>query len=73
MIGYLTAVLLGFAAAMTGLILKDNATAAGGFITGLGCTILLFIIQKCDASLLFAAAAVINLIVPGILMNRKSR
>ena len=71
-IGYITAVLLGFAAAMTGIVLKNRFITAGGFITGIGCTIALFLVQQTDSTLFFAAAAVLNLLVPGILMNRKA-
>ena len=71
-IGFLTAVLLGFATAMTGNILKNNLITAGGFITGIGCTIALFYIDKYDASLLFAIAAFVDLLIPGIAMNRKA-
>ena len=69
-IGYITAVLLGFAAAMTGIILKNRFITTGGFITGIGCTIALFLVQKYDSTLFFAGAAVLNLLIPGIMMNR---
>lgn len=71
-IGYITAVLLGFAAVMTGIFLKNRFVTAGGFITGIGCTIALFLVQQADSTLFFAAAAVLNLLVPGIMMNRKA-
>ena len=68
--GYITAVLLGFAAVMTGLILKNRYITAGGYITGLGCTIAIFFSQNEFIPLYFAAASVLNLIVPGIMMNK---
>lgn len=71
-IGYFTAILLGFASTITGLVLKNRFITAGGFITGLGCTIAFFIVQKNDVTLFFAAAALLNLIIPGVMMNRKS-
>lgn len=71
-IGYCTAILLGFASTITGLVLKNRFITAGGFITGLGCTIALFLVQKNDVTLFFAAAALLNLIIPGVMMNRKS-
>ena len=71
--GFLTAVLLGFAATMTGIVLKNNCITIGGIVTGIGCTIALFYIGIWDAPLLFAAAAIINLIIPGITMNRKAK
>lgn len=70
-IGYIIAVLLGYASTMTGLILKNNFITVGGFITGIGCTLGLFYVQVYDATLFFAVAAVLNLIVPGIMLNRK--
>lgn len=70
-IGYIIAVLLGYASTMTGLILKNNFIIVGGFITGIGCTLGLFYVQVYDATLFFAVAAVLNLIVPGIMLNRK--
>ena len=71
-IGYFTAILLGFASTITGLVLKNRFITVGGFITGLGCTIALFLVQKNDVTLFFAAAALLNLIIPGVMMNRKS-
>lgn len=71
--GFLTAVLLGFAATMTGVILKNNYITAGGILTGTCCTIALFFVGKWDASLLFAIAAIINLIIPGTIMNKKAK
>lgn len=70
-IGCLTAVLLGFATTMTGNILKNTLITAGGFITGIGCTVALFYINESDAPLLFAIAALVDLLIPGIAMNRK--
>ena len=69
--GFLTIALLGFASAMTGLVLKNNWITAGGFITGVGCTITLFYAHNEFAPLCVAAAAVLNLIIPGIMMNKR--
>ena len=71
--GFLAAVLLGFAATMTGIVLKNNCIKIGGIFTGIGCTIALFYIGKWDAPLLFAVAATINLILPGITLKRKAK
>lgn len=68
--GYLTISLLGFSAVMTGQILKNNYIRVGGFLTGLGCTIALFYFQNNFAPLCVAAASILNLIVPGIMMNK---
>ena len=70
---FITAVLLGFAATMTGVILKNNYITIGGIITGIGCTIALFYIERWDAALLFAIAATANLIIPGLVMNKKAK
>ena len=64
--------LLGFSAAITGLVLKNRFITAGGFLTGLGCTIAMFYIQNWISPLFFAAGAVLNLIIPGVMMNKKA-
>lgn len=69
--GYITAVLLGFAAVMTGFVMKNNYITAGGFVTGIGCTIALFFTPVEFTPLFFTVASVLNLIVPGIMMNKK--
>lgn len=70
--GYITAVLLGFSAVMTGLILKNGYITAGGFITGLGCTVALFFANNEIIPLFFALASILNLIVPCIMMNKRA-
>lgn len=70
--GYITAVLLGFSAVMTGLILKNGYITAGGFITGLGCTVALFFANNEIIPLFFALASILNLIIPGIMMNKRA-
>lgn len=70
--GYITAVLLGFSAVMTGLILKNGYITAGGFITGLGCTVALFFANNEIIPLFFAIASILNLIIPGIMMNKRA-
>lgn len=69
--GYITTVLLGFAAVMTGFVLKNNYITAGGFLTGIGCTIALFFTPVEFTPLFFTIASILNLIVPGIMMNKK--
>ena len=71
--GYLTVALLGYAAVMTGFTLKNNYITAGGFITGLGCTVALFFFEKEFSPLCVAVASILNLIVPGIMMNRRAK
>ncbi|MBO5016370.1 MAG: hypothetical protein J6C92_11225 [Bacteroidaceae bacterium] len=69
--GYITAVLLGFAAVITGFVLKNDYITAGGFVTGIGCTIALFFTPVEFTPLFFTIASILNLIVPGIMMNKK--
>lgn len=71
--GYLTVALLGYAAVMTGFALKNNYITAGGFITGLGCTVALFFFEKEFSPLCVTVASILNLIVPGIMMNRRAK
>jgi hypothetical protein len=71
--GYITAVLLGFAATMTGIVLKNKYITAGGLITGIGCTIAIFFVERWDVALLFGVAAILNLIIPGYVMNKKAK
>lgn len=71
--GYLTISMLGFSAVMTGQILKNNYIRVGGFITGIGCTIALFFFQSNFAPLCVGAAAILNLILPGIMMNKGAK
>ena len=56
---------------MTGFILKNNYITAGGFITGIGCTVALFFTPVEFTPLFFTIASILNLIVPGIMMNKK--
>ena len=71
--GYIITVLLGFSAVMTGFVLKNNWITAGGFITGLGCTVALFFSQNEFVPLYFSAASILNLVVPGIMMNKRAK
>ena len=70
--GYITPVLLGFAAVMTGFVLKNNYIIIGGFLTGIGCTIALFYTKVEFTPLFFTMASILNLIIPGIMMNKKA-
>lgn len=71
--GYTITVLLGFAAVMTGFVLKDKFITVGGFVTGIGCTIALLFSQNEFVPLYFSAASILNLIIPGIMMNRRAK
>ncbi len=71
--GFLTVSLLGFAAAVSGFILNNNYITAGGFITGIGCTIALFYAQNEFAPLCVALASILTLIVPGMMTNKRAK
>lgn len=63
-------VLIGFAAAVTGILAKNHWITAGGIISGIGCTVALVLFKTNDMNLLFTVIALLNLILPGIMMNR---
>lgn len=69
-IAFATVILMGFSTAMMGLILNSNWIVAGGLVTGIACPILLFLVKSEDLNLLFALIA-LDLIIPGVMMNRK--
>ena len=70
-IAFATVILMGFSTAMMGLILNSNWIVAGGLVTGIACPILLFLVKSEDLNLLFALIALVDLIIPGVMMNRK--
>lgn len=71
-IGLMMIVLLGFAAYMTGEVLKNRFISVGGFLTGVGgASILLIVRNPSSVGLVFAVASVLTLILPGIMTNRK--
>lgn len=72
-IGPITIALLGYAAAMTGMVLKNRFITVGGLITGIGGVVALCLFRNCDATLVFTAVSVVSLILPGIMMNRNKR
>ena len=70
-IAFATVILMGFATAVMGLILSSKWIIAGGLVTGIACPILLHLVSSEELNLLFALIALADLIVPGIMMNRK--
>ena len=72
-IGAITIVLLGYGAAMTGMVLKNRFITIGGFITGIGGAVALCVFRTYDATLVFSVASVVSLILPGIMMNRNNQ
>lgn len=64
--------MLGYGTFLTGTILKNRYIVAGGLITGIGGTYSLLVFNTYDATLIFTAAAIVSLIIPGIMMNRKA-
>ena len=72
LIGLAVILLTGFAASITGLALKNNLITVCGVLTGIGCPAAMFFAGNYDSSLFLAAASVLNLIVPGMAINRKA-
>lgn len=70
-IAFAIVILMGFSTAVMGLILNSNWIVAGGLVTGIACPILLFLVKSEDLNLLFALIALVDLIIPGVMMNRK--
>lgn len=70
-IAFATAVLMGFATSIMGLILNNKWIMAGGLVTGIVCPILLCLVSSEELNLLFALIALVDLILPGVMMNRK--
>lgn len=69
-IAFIMALMMGFATAVSGMILKNNWITAGGLLTGIACPIVLVLVHSADLNLLFAAIALVDLVIPGM-MNRK--
>ena len=57
---------------MTGAILKNSYIAVGGLITGIGGAVAMSLLHTNDYALIFAAASVVSMILPGVMMNRKA-
>lgn len=70
-IPFAVAVLMGFATAASGLILKNRWIMAGGLLTGIACPIALALVNSADLNLMFAAVALVDLVIPGM-MNCKN-
>ena len=71
-IAFAIAVLMGFATAVTGLILKNNWLVAGGLLTGTACPVVLTLVYSADLNLMFAAIALVDLLIPGLFINRRN-
>lgn len=71
-IAHYIAVLIGFAAAMTGVVLKNRLFTVCGFITGIACPLAFFLMEGYESTLIYAGVALIDLLLPGIIMNRKA-
>jgi len=69
----ITMALLGYGTAMTGAVLKNGFITAGGFVTGICGVVAVLFFKTADATLAFAVASIVSLILPGIMMNRKNR
>lgn len=71
-IAHYIAVLIGFAAAMTGVVLKNRLFTVCGYITGIACPLAFFQMEGYESTLIYAGVALIDLLLPGIIMNRKA-
>lgn len=59
---------------LTSILLKGKCKEGSeSFITGLGCTVALFFSQNEFVPLYFSAASILNLVVPGIMMNKRAK
>lgn len=72
-IGLSISLLLGFSAAITGFILKDYLIVTVGFITGLLGPLTLNHITGVDSTLILTACGIIDLLIPGIIMNIRTK
>lgn len=72
-IGIIIISLLGYGTFMTGMTLRNGYITAGGIITGIGGSVAILLLKTYDASLIFTAASLVSLILPGIMMNRKAK
>lgn len=71
-IAFAIALLMGFATAVSGLILKNIWFMVGGLVTGIGCPIILTLVHSADLNLMFAAIALVDLLIPGLFINRRN-
>ena len=72
LIAFAIAVLMGFATAVTGLILKNSWFVVGGLVTGIACPVILSLVHSADLNLMFAAIALVDLLIPGLFINRRN-
>lgn len=72
-IGPIMIAMLGYGTFMTGMLLKNKYIIAGGIITGIAGAVLLYVLMTYDSALVFSVAAIVSLLLPGIMLNRKNR
>lgn len=65
--------LMGMATTITGFILKNGWIVAGGIISGIVCTAFALRFNGAFEMLAMASAAVVGLIIPGIMINLKNK
>lgn len=73
---YLTSwitIILGFASALTGLLMKNYWLTISGFIVTIAGSLASIIIESMDIALLMGCAALITLLIPGIILNLKKK
>lgn len=64
---------LGFSTALTGMLLKNYYIAGGGMIVAIAGTILAIILPRIACPLILSGSAIVSLIIPGIILNIKSK
>lgn len=69
----MTILILGTSTALTGMLLKNYYIASGGMIVAIAGTVLAIILPRIAGPLILAGAAIVSLIIPGIILNIKSK
>lgn len=64
---------IGYGIFMRGRTLKNIYITIAGIITGIGGAAILYLLKTNDATLIFTATAIISLIIPGIMMNHRTK
>lgn len=65
--------LLGFSAAATGMLLKNRVIAVGGLAVSVAGPVLSSVLEWNDMALLMGGAALVSLLIPGIMLNMKKK
>lgn len=66
-------IVLGFSSALSGLLLKNYWIAMGGFVVAVAGSMASIAMEAVDLPLLMGGAALITLLIPGIILNGKRK